>query len=62
MTAIVILPSDSELPVHRREYRIDHPGDEVVAIEKFLLRYHRVPEKVFVWRGVCYIELAEGEK
>ena len=62
MTAIVILPNDSELPVHRREYRIDHPGDEVVAIALFNARYHRVPEKVFVWRGTCYIELREGEK
>ena len=62
MTTIVILPSADEIPVHRREYRIDKPGDEVIAIEKFLLRYHRVPERVFVWRGTAYIELAEGEK
>lgn len=62
MTSIVILPNDSELPVHRREYRIDHPGDEVVAIALFNARYHRVPDSVYVWRGTCYIELAEGEK
>ena len=62
MTSIVILPSADEIPDNRREYRVDKPGDEVIAIEKFLLRYSRVPEKVFVWRGTAYIELAEGEK
>ena len=62
MTAIVILPSADEIPDNRREYRVDRAGDEVIAIEKFLLRYNRVPEKVFVWRGTCYIELADGEK
>ena len=62
MTAIVILPSAAEIPDNRREYRIDKNGDEVIAIEKFNIRYHRVPDVVFVWRGVCYIELAEGEK
>ena len=56
MTSIVILPNDSELPVHRREYRIDHPGDEVVAIALFNARYHRMPERVFVWRGMMYVE------
>ena len=62
MTTIVIPPSSAEIPVHRREYRVDRAGDEVIAIEKFNIRYNRVPEKVYVWRGVCYIELAEGEK
>ena len=62
MTTIVILPSADGIPDNRREYRVDKPCDEVIAIEKFLLRYHRVPETVFVWRGTAYIELAEGEK
>ena len=62
MTAILNLTSASEIPVHRREYRVDRAGDEVIAIEKFNIRYNRVPETVYVWRGTCYIELAEGEK
>ena len=62
MTSIVILPSAAEIPDNRREYRVDKKGDEVIAIEKFNIRYNRVPETVYVWRGTAYIELREGEK
>jgi hypothetical protein len=33
-----------------------------VAIEKFVVRYNRVPDEVWVWRGMMYIPVREGEK
>lgn len=64
MTAILRLDDSTanQRPEHARVYGVAKEGDEVVAIEKFLLRYNRVPETVYVWRGNAYIELREGEK
>ena len=64
MTTIIRL-SDNEanqLPVARREYRLERDNDDLVAIEKFIIRYNRVPERAFVWRGMMYIETMEEEK
>lgn len=41
---------------------IDFDLGEFEEIEKFLLRYHRVPERAFVWRGTMFIETVEGER
>lgn len=64
MTAIIRLSDNQadQLPVARREYRLERDNDDLVAIEKFVVRYNRVPERVFVWRGVMYIETKEEEK
>lgn len=35
---------------------------DLTTNEKFLLRYHRVPERALVWRGTMFIETVEGER
>lgn len=37
-------------------------ADERKAIAEYTSRYDRVPERVFVWRGMMYVEAMEGEK
>ena len=52
----------SKLPALRREYALTQPNDDLVAIEKFIVRYNRVPDEAWVWRGTMYIPVREGEK
>lgn len=56
MTTIIRLTTADQLPASRREYRLEREGDEELAIEKFARRYHRVPERAYVWRGMMYVE------
>ena len=52
----------SKLPALRREYALRDTNDDIIAIEKFTIRYNRVPDEVWVWRGTMYIPVREGEK
>jgi hypothetical protein len=64
MTHIIRL-SDNEgdqRPVMARAYALRDSNDDLVAIEKFVVRYNRVPDEVWVWRGTMYIPVMEGEK
>ena len=46
----------SKRPVMARAYALRDSNDDIVAIEKFVVRHDRVPERVFVWRGMMYVE------
>jgi hypothetical protein len=64
MTHIIRL-SDNEgdqRPVMARAYALRDSNDDLVAIEKFVCRFKREPERVWVWRGTMYIPVREGEK
>ena len=64
MITITRLTDDqgSQRPVMARAYALKDSNDDLVAIEKFVVRHDRVPERVFVWRGMMYIPMREGEK
>lgn len=64
MTTITRLTDDQgdQRPVMARAYALRDANDDLVAIEKFVVRYNRVPERAYVWRGMMYIETMEGEK
>jgi len=64
MTTITRLTDDQgdQRPVMARAYAIKDSNDDLVAIEKFVVRYNRVPDEVWVWRGTMYIPVREGEK
>ena len=58
MTLITRL-SDNEgkqRPVLARVYHVSNEADERKAIQHYTSRYGRVPERVFVWRGMMYVE------
>ena len=57
MTDIIRLPDNEghKRPTNARVYAVSKDNDEVIAIEKFLIRYGRVPEKAYLWRGNLYI-------
>ena len=58
MTALTRL-SDNEgnqRPVLARVYVVRNEADEAKAIREYTTRYNRVPERVFVWRGMMYVE------
>ena len=51
--------SDNEngkLPDSARVYVVKDEADESRAIEHYTSRHDRVPERVFVWRGMMYVE------
>ncbi len=58
MTAITRLSNDqgNQRPVLARVYVVRDEADEARAIEHYTSRYDRVPERVFVWRGMMYVE------
>lgn len=64
MTTIIRLPDNEgdQRPVMARAYALRDSNDDVIAIEKFIIRYNRVPDEVWVWRNVMYIPVLEGEK
>jgi len=64
MTTITRLSDNegSKRPVMARAYALQNANDDLVAIEKFLIRYNRVPDEAWVWRGTMYILVREGEK
>ena len=43
-------------PVLARVYVVRDEADESRAIEHYTNRHDRVPERVFVWRGMMYVE------
>lgn len=64
MTTITRLSDNegSKRPVMARAYALRDSNDDLVAIEKFICRFKREPERVFVWRNTMYIPVREGEK
>jgi hypothetical protein len=52
----------NERPVFARVYVVKDEADESRVLALYTSRYNRVPERVFVWRGVMYIETKEEEK
>ena len=64
MTTITRLSDNegSKRPVMARAYALRDANDDLVAIEKFVVRYNRVPDEAWVWRGTMYIPVREGEK
>ena len=58
MTAITRLSNDQgdQRPVLARVYVVRDESDEARAIEHYTSRHDRVPERVFVWRGMMYVE------
>ena len=58
MTAITRLSDNegSKRPVLARVYVVRDEADESRAIEHYTNRHDRVPERVFVWRGMLYVE------
>ena len=58
MTTITRL-SDNEgnqRPVLARVYVVRNEDEERKALEHYTSRYNRVPGRVFVWRGMMYVE------
>ena len=57
MTDIISLPDNEghKRHVNARMYAVTRENDEVIAIEKYIIRYGRVPEKAYLWRGNLYI-------
>ena len=58
MTTITRLSNDQgdQRPVLARVYVVRDESDEARAIEHYTSRHDRVPERVFVWRGMLYVE------
>jgi len=58
MTTITRLTDDQgdQRPVMARAYELRDSNDDIIAIEKFVIRYNRVPDEVWVWRGMMYVE------
>lgn len=58
MTTITRLSDNegSKRPVFARVYQVSNEADERKALEHYTSRYNRVPERVFVWRGMMYVE------
>ena len=52
----------SKTPKLARVYVVKDEADESRVLALYTSRYNRVPERVFVWRGVMYIETKEEEK
>ena len=46
----------SKTPKLARVYVVRDEADESRAIEHYTNRHDRVPERVFVWRGMMYVE------
>ena len=46
----------NERPVFARVYVVRDEADESRMLEHYTTRYDRVPERVFVWRGMMYVE------
>ena len=63
MTTITRLTDTTanERPECARVYVVKDDDVEKALVE-YTSRYHRVPESVFVWRGMMYIETKEEEK
>lgn len=63
MTTITRLSDDQgQRPSRARVYVVRNEDEERKAMERYTTRYDRVPGRVFVWRGMLYIETVEGEK
>lgn len=58
MTTITRLSDNegSQRPVRARVYVVRNEDEEREALERYTSRYNRVPERVFVWRGMMYVE------
>ena len=52
----------NERPDFARVYVVKDDADESRMLALYTSRYNRVPESVFVWRGMMYIETKEEEK
>ena len=59
MTEIIRLADNEgdKRPVMARVYQVSNEADEAKAIEHYTSRHDRVPERVFVWRGMLYVEV-----
>ena len=59
MTTIIRLADNEghKRPEKARVYQVSNEADERKALEHYTSRYHRVPERVFVWRGMMYVEV-----
>ena len=58
MTSILHLDDSTanQRPVLARVYVVRNEDEERKAIEHYTSRHDRVPERVFVWRGMLYVE------
>ena len=58
MTAITRLSNEqgNQRPSRARVYVVRNEADERKALEHYTTRYNRVPGRVFVWRGMMYVE------
>lgn len=58
MTNVIRLTNEQgdQRPVLARVYVVRDEADESRAIEHYTSRHDRVPERVFVWRGMMYVE------
>ena len=58
MTTLTRLSNDqgNQRPSRARVYVVRNEADERKALEHYTSRYDRVPERVFVWRGMMYVE------
>ena len=58
MTTITRLSDNegSQRPVLARVYVVRNEDEEREALRRYTSRYDRVPERVFVWRGMLYVE------
>ena len=58
MPEIIRLSNDQgdQRPVLARVYQVSNEDEEREALERYTSRHDRVPERVFVWRGMMYVE------
>ena len=58
MTTITHLSDNegSKRPSLARVYVVRNEDEERKALEHYTSRHDRVPERVFVWRGMLYVE------
>ena len=58
MTTITRLSDNegSKRPSLARVYVVRNEDEERKALEHYTSRHDRVPERVFVWRGMLYVE------
>ena len=58
MTTLTRLSDDqgSQRPSLARVYVVRNEDEERKALEHYTSRYNRMPDRVFVWRGMMYVE------
>lgn len=63
MTNIIRLSDDQggQIPrdIPMSTYLLKHDSDDVIALEKFLIRFGHIPEKAWIWRNTIYIQVEE---